>query len=208
VFTSLLNMVWSPVSSASISRMPRPIDSLAVMPVTNGLAYLFRSFGLALNEVVVALLDRPRAPERLRRFSWLVAIATSALFALMVLTPLSGIWFEQISGLSPELANLAKSAVLIAIPLPALSVMRSWSQGILLFGRKTRGISEAIVISLVALVAVLWGGVAVGNITGAYVGIAGLMMANLSQALWLFFRGRPVLFSLEPPAEEGRQTAG
>lgn len=201
VFTSLLNMVWSPVSSASISRMPRPIDSLAIMPVTNGLAFLFRSFGLALNEVVVALLDRPRAAERLRRFSWYVAIATTGLFALMVLTPLSGVWFERISGLSPELAALAKSVVLIALPLPALSVLRSWSQGILLFGRKTRGISEAIVISLVTLVAVLWGGVALNTVTGAYVGMAGLIVANLTQAVWLFVRGRPVLLSL------GRKTA-
>lgn len=196
VFTSLLNMVWSPVSSAAISRMPRAIDSLAVLPVVNGLTSLFRSFGMALNEVVVAMLDRPRASERLSRFARYVAIGTSGLFALMVFTPLSGVWFEKISGLAPDLAQLAKSAVWIAVPLPALSVIRSWSQGILLFGRKTRGISEAIVISLVTLVAVLWGGVTLGTVTGAYVGVTGLMMANLTQALWLFYRGRPVLHSM------------
>lgn len=197
VFTSLLNMVWSPVSSAAISRMPRAIDSLAVLPVTNGLVFLFRSFGLALNEVVVTLLDRPNAIKKLRQFSWFVALSTSLLFMLMVLTPLSSLWFEKISGLQPVLADLAKSAILISIPLPALSVMRSWSQGILLFKRKTRGISEAIVISLVSLVVVLWGGVTWGQVAGIYVGVTGLMIANLSQAAWLWRSSRPMLKAIK-----------
>jgi hypothetical protein len=196
VFTSLLNMVWSPISSVAITRMPRAIDSLAVLPVVNGLTSLFRSFGLALNEVVVTLLDHPQAAKKLRQFAWYVALSTSVLFLLMVLTPLSSLWFEKVAALSLPLAELAKSAILIAIPLPALSVMRSWSQGTLLFGRKTRGISEAIVISLITLVAVLWGGVTWGLVPGVYVGLSGLMAANLTQAFWLWYRSRTVLSGL------------
>ena len=92
--------------------------------------------------------------------------------------------------------------MLIALPLPALSVMRSWSQGALLFGRKTRPISEAIVISLITLVVVLWGGVTWGKAAGIYVGFAGLMMANLTQAMWLWYRGSAVLRALGSVDEE------
>ena len=209
VFTSLFNMIWSPISSASMARMPRPIDSLAVMPVINGLTFLFRSFGLALNEVVVSLLDRPRAVQMLRRFVLYVAISTTALFMLMVLTPLSGLWFEKVSALSPPLALLAQTAILLAIPLPAVGALRSWSQGALLFGRKTRGISEAIVVSLVTLVIVLWAGVSWGRVAGAYVGVAGLMIANLTQTLWLWLRSRPLIASLAArPEESAPQAAG
>jgi len=196
VFTSLLNMIWSPISSAGINRMPRAVDSLAVLPVINGLAYLFRSFGLGLNEVVVTLLGRAGAPAKLRQFSLYVALITTGIFMVVTLTPIADFWFADVSALSPDLAQLAKSAILIAVPLPALSVLRSWSQGTLLFGRKTRGISEAIVVSLITLVVVLWGGVRWGEAPGIYIGVAGLMAANLTQALWLLLRSRPVLVNI------------
>jgi hypothetical protein len=197
VATSLLNMIWSPFSSAAISRMPRPIDSLAVLPVVNALISLFRSFGLALNEVTVTLLDRAQASARLGRFALYVMIGTTALFCLVVLTPLSDLWFDDMTGLMPALSELAKTAVLLAIPLPALSVIRSWSQGILLFGRKTRAISEAMVLSLVALLAVLWGGVSWGLVPGVYIGVVGLMAGNIAQAVWLWNRSRGVLAAID-----------
>ncbi|MCJ7624185.1 MAG: hypothetical protein MUO76_11830 [Anaerolineaceae bacterium] len=196
-FTSLLTMVWSPIASAAISRMPRAIDSLAVMPVINGLVFLFRSFGLALNEVIVTLMDRPQAPNKLWRFSILVALATSLLIFLVILTPLSSLWFETVAALAPDLAVLARQAAWLVLLLPALSAMRSWCQGILLFGRKTRGISEAIVVSLLTLLAVFGAGILLGNIVGVYVALAAYMLANLTQSLWLWRRSKPVLNSIE-----------
>ncbi len=203
VFTSLLNMIWSPISSMAISRMPRAIDSLAVLPVVNSLISLFRSFGLALNEVTVTLLDKPNAPARLARFALYVGIATTSVFCLIALTPLSDVWFGTVTGLAPDLAALGQIALLIAIPLPALSVIRSWSQGILLFGRKTRSISEAMAMSLVALALILVIGVIWGKTPGLYFGVAGLLAGNISQATWLWSRGRVVLANLKVKTEAG-----
>lgn len=204
VFTSLLNMIWSPISSMSISRMPRAIDSLAVLPVVNSLISLFRSFGLALNEVTVTLLDKPNAPARLAKFALYVGIATTSVFCLIALTPLSDVWFGTITGLAPDLAALGQAALLIAIPLPALSVIRSWSQGILLFGRKTRSISEAMAISLVALVLILVAGVMWGKTPGLYFGVAGLLAGNIGQATWLWSRGKLILEGLRAKTETGK----
>jgi hypothetical protein len=196
-FTSLLTMVWQPIASAAISRMPRAIDSLAVLPVINGLVFLFRSFGLALNEVIVTLMDRPQAPTKLRRFSVIVALATSLLLLLVLVTPLSDLWFVRVSALAPDLAALARGAVWLALLLPALSVMRSWCQGTLLFGRKTRGISEAIVISLLTLLVVFGAGILLGDIVGVYVALVAYMLANLTQGLWLWRRSQPVLRDIQ-----------
>jgi len=57
--TSLLTLLIQPIGSAAISRMPQALESLAVWPVVIGLSFLFRSLGVAYNEVVVALLDEP-----------------------------------------------------------------------------------------------------------------------------------------------------
>lgn len=201
VFTSLLNMIWSPISSAAISRMPRAIDSLAVLPVVNALISLFRSFGLALNEVTVTLLDKPLASIRIKKFALYVGTTTTILFCLIALTPLSDIWFTKVTGLIPSLTELGKIALILAIPLPGLSVIRSWSQGILLFGRQTRSISEAMVLSLLALVSVVSIGVVWGQTPGIYFGVVGLMAGNISQAVWLWNKSRVVLIDIEKKIE-------
>ncbi len=65
--TSLLTLIVNPIGSAAVSRMPQALDSLAVWPVITGLIFFFRSLGVAYNEVVVALLDKPFAYANLKR---------------------------------------------------------------------------------------------------------------------------------------------
>lgn len=54
--TSLLSLLWQPVGSAALSRLPLALSSLAVWPIVSGLTFMLRSVGFAYNEVVVALL--------------------------------------------------------------------------------------------------------------------------------------------------------
>ena len=192
VFTSFLTMIWQPVNSAAISRMPLSIDSLAVMPVVTGLAFMFRSFGMAFNEVVISQLGKPGSIPSLKRFGNLVFGATTLFFLLMIATPLAGFWFERVSALTPSLALLARRAVWLALPIPALSTLRSWYQGTLLYARKTRGISESIVVSLLTLILVYGAGILWGNIEGVFVGVTAYVLANSLQAFWLWKRSRPV----------------
>jgi len=105
-------------------------------------------------------------------------------------TPLSGIWFERISGLEPALASMAILGMWIALPMPALSVYQSWYQGVILHGRRTKGITEAVIVFLVTCSALLWAGVAWGRITGLYVGLAAFVTAMLLQTVWLWFASR------------------
>ena len=189
--TSLMILLANPIGSAALSRMPQPLVSLAVWPVVGGLVFLFRSMGIAYNEVVVALLDKPRSSYNLRRFTVLLSAAATGLLLLITLTPLSTIWFERVLALSPELSELAQTGLLIALPLPALSVWQSWYQGAILHSRRTRGITEAVVIYLVTSAIVLVFGVIWGKTIGIYFGLAALTIGVTVQTAWLWFRGIP-----------------
>jgi O-antigen/teichoic acid export membrane protein len=191
VFTSLLTLLVQPLGSAALGRMPVALPSLAVWPVIAGFTFMFRSIGIAYNEVVVALLDEPLSTQRLRRFTVLLVGLTTALIILIALTPLSLIWFQVFSGLTPELAGMAIIALLIAIPTPGLAVLQSWFQGILLHGGRTRAITEAVVVFLVTCTALLWAGVTRGQIIGLYWGIAAFTISMLIQTIWLWIRSRP-----------------
>ena len=193
VLTSLLTLLYNPIGSAALGRMPRSLESLAVWPVVSGLVFIFRSLGIAYNEVVVALLDEPGSSANLRRFAtWLSVISTVTLL-LVAVTPLSGLWFEQVTALDPDLAEIARTGFWLVLPLPVMSVLQSWYQGAILTGKRTRGITESVVIFLVASGVTLIAGVAWGRMTGLYIGLAGLTVATLMQTAWLWVRSRPVM---------------
>ncbi len=147
--TSLLFLLVQPLGSAALSRMPNPIQSLAVWPVISGLAFMVRSLGIAYNEVVVALLDRPGSAHNLRRFADYLAVGSTILVLLVAVTPLSSFWFIRFSGLSPELANMANIAIWLALFWPAINVYQSWFMGAIVHSHKTRGIPEAVIVFLV-----------------------------------------------------------
>jgi hypothetical protein len=192
VFTSLLNLLVLPLGSAALSRMPNALPSLAVWPVLSGLTFMFRSLGVAYNEVVVALLEEPRSSHSLRRFSFYLTSVTTFLILIMALTPLSVFWFNIISGLDPQLADMASIGLMLAIPTAGFAVMQSWFQGLILHGGHTRSITEAVVIYLCTSSGLLVIGVTLGRMSGLFWGMATFTIAMFLQTLWLWYRSRPV----------------
>ena len=193
VLTALLSLLAQPIGSAALGRMPDPLVSLAVWPVVSGLVFIVRGAGIAYNEVVVALLDQQGSTAPLRRFAVLLGLCTTAILTLLVATPASAFWFGRFSALPAPLAAMARSALWLALPVPALSVMQSWFQGAILHGRRTRGITEAVVAYLVTMVGLLMAGVIRGQVSGLYVAMAAIAISMAVQTAWLWWRSRPAV---------------
>ncbi len=191
--TSLLTLVVQPVGTAAISRMPNALESLAVWQVVTGFIFLLRSMGLAYNEVVITLLDEPHSWHNLRRFTVLLTTLTVVLLVSVAATPLATFWFGRVSALEPRLIDMARQSLWVALPLPALNAVYSWYQGALVRSRRTRGITEAVVIYLLTSSALLWAGVIWGQVTGLYVGLGAFGIGTLAQTVWLWHRSRPVM---------------
>lgn len=183
--TSLLHLLTMPIGAGALSRMPRPLESLAVWPVVSGLNSTVRSVGIAYNEVIVSLLDRPGAEVALRRFALLLGATTGSVLLLVALTPLARGYFEGLSGLEPELAAMGATALLFAWPLPALGVAQSWFQGHLVHARRTRAIPEGVAFGLSAFALVLAAGAISGGVTGVYVGLGATVAGQCAQVAWL-----------------------
>jgi hypothetical protein len=189
--TSFLTLLILPLGSAAMSRMPSALESLAVWPVLSGLVFMLRSLGVAYNEVMVALLDEPKSYFALQRFGAVISGLATVFLVLIALTPLSEVWFERISGLTPALAGLAQSALWFALPNPGLNVFTSFFQGILLHSRKTRGITESVVVFIFVTGLILWIGVASQIAEGVYVTWLAFSSGFLMQTLYLWLRSRP-----------------
>jgi O-antigen/teichoic acid export membrane protein len=195
--TSLLTLLFQPIGSAALSRMPQPLTSLAVWPVISGLIFFFRSMGMAYNEAVIALLDKPRSFATLRRFTIGLSTISSASLLIIAATPLAEFWFERISGLSPELVEIALIGILIAVLLPALNVWVSWFQGNLVYSRFTRAVTEAVVVFLMINTITLSLGVYYGEMTGLYVSLASFGISTFAQTIWLWYRSRTSLKTIQ-----------
>jgi hypothetical protein len=186
--TPLITLLSIPMASAAMGRMPLPVESLAVWPVLNGLLFALRAIGIALNEVAVALLDRPGAREALSRFTLGVAAGGTVLLLVTASTPLAGLWFEDVSGLSPDLGSIALTGMWIAVAGPALSAWQHWFQGIVVRSGRTRGVTEAVAVGLAVTGLLLWAGVEWGGATGLYVAVAATMVGNAALVAWLRIR--------------------
>lgn len=195
--TSLFRLLAEPLSSAALSRMPRALDSLAVWSIVTGFIFLLRSFGVSFSEVVIALLDEPRSFRPLRRFMVFLTIAVTLLLLVVVATPLAMVWFETVSGLRTDLAVLSRRGLWLAVLMPAVAVLQSWYQGLIVHSRRTRGITEAVVVYLLISGVVLFGGVLWGRAAGLYVGLAAVSLGRIVQTAWLWYRSRSAMECVE-----------
>ena len=194
--TSFITLLWQPLGSAAMSRMPLPIESLATWPALAGLVAILRSSGYAFNEVTVALLDKPGSLQSMRKATGFLSGAIGLTHLVLVVTPLASLWFFNISALDPALARMGWQAFWLALPLSAMTVLQSWFQGAILVSHKTRAVSESVTIMLVTLLIVYGIGVRLQTQPGLFFAIGGLMVANVAQMSWLWWRSRPVMRAL------------
>lgn len=188
--TPLMSLMIQPIGAAAMSRMPMALLSLAAWPPAHGLLFLLRTAGLSFNEVVVTLIGRPGGADVLRRFAVTMAIGTSAVIALVALTPLGHLWFEHFSGLGPELVDMCTIALIVGVAMPAYTVMQNLFQGTLVHARRTRGVTEAVGLYLVVSTGLLTVGVMWSPLPGLYFALGSFTIAGLSQTAWLWWRAR------------------
>lgn len=193
VTLTLLTMFVQTLVTVVLARMPLAIDSLAVWPVLFGFLMILQSPGWAYTEVVISLLRRKGAIRVLRRFTWSLAIAVTALVVAISASPAAHLWFERVAGLSPRLVDLAVAGLWLAVAMPGLRVLHSWYQGAIMYGERTRGIFES-VLAFLSVAATSFGvGIVWGGVPGLYVAVIGMTLAMTAQAVWLARCARPIL---------------
>jgi hypothetical protein len=195
--TSLITLAAQPMCAAGMGRMPLELESLALWPVMIGLIFMLQALGLAYNEVVVAWVGRPEARKALWRFTMLLSWGTGGALALAAATPLSTVWLAELSNLPPDLVDIGKVAMWLAIPIPAMRGLNSWYQGILVHQRRTRPITESVAVYMLVAATILLVGIDEARWPGVLVSISAYSVGRLAQSAWLWFRAREAVASLD-----------
>ncbi len=181
--TSLIGLAAHPMLTFFMGRGRAPLESLAVFPVVHALSFLFRAPGLSYQEAVIALVGKdPDNSPAVSRFGTGLGLASSLGMALFAFTPLFGVWFETVSGLTPELAGYARVPAMILVPLPALAVRLSYQRAMLVLGRRTKPITGATsleVAGIAVIFAVVGWGLDLVGITAAVLAFLGGRMLSI-----------------------------
>ncbi len=154
--TSLLAMAVQPAVTFFVGQSRFALESLAVLPVIHGLTFLFRALGLSFQEVGIALFgERWEQYRPIRNFGWMLAAFAAGGLGLIVFTPLAAVWFEGVSGLSPELAAFSLLPAQILALLPAGSVWICFQRAVLVHARQTAPITWAGILEVTVVVVLL-----------------------------------------------------
>jgi hypothetical protein len=180
--TPLMNMAAQPLVTFFVGRGHLPIESLAVVPVVNSFAFLFRTPALAVQEVIIALgRGGEEAIRSLRRFTTALGGLSSLAMAAVVLTPAAGLWFAGVTDLVP----LARRASAVLILLPAASASIVWAHARLVMLRTTRLVTLGTVVELIVIAATLGSGIAFTRVPAVIVASACILAGRCSGALFL-----------------------
>ncbi|MDW7755180.1 MAG: hypothetical protein SCH68_08455 [Brevefilum sp.] len=188
--TSTLWLLWQPIMSGSLSRMPDPIESLAIWSVVTGLLFMFRSPGVAFNEAVVALLEEPKSFTVLKKFARIGSLVSIGIAILFVVTPLSNLWFTYGANIQASNVPIARYTMILGLPLAFLPFYISFYQGIIVDREKTGPVAEAVAVFLATISILLIIGVITNIAKGVYVAAVAYSAAHLTQTLWLMIRSR------------------
>lgn len=187
--TSMLSMALGPLVTFGLGRGALPLESLAVWPVVSSMTFLFRSGGVAYQEVGIALEPR----REVGRTALLLGTLASLALALVALTPLEVLWFERLSGLPPELARVAVWPVRILILFPLLEYVLSFQRARWILEHRTRVISVATAIESATLVVALLAALRVPGVTGATAGAIAMLAGRVAASAYLFACERRVV---------------
>jgi len=172
--TSILSLGVHPFVTFFLGRSRMAVESLAVLPVVTSLVFIFRSLGLSYQEVSIALIgERRQNYGVLRNFAIRLGIFVTLLISVLAFTPLAGLWFINISGLSRELADLSYLPLKIMVLLPALTVLLNFQRSLLVINGNTGPISVATATELAGIISVLL-------VCVVFLGMTGVVAASLA----------------------------
>jgi progressive ankylosis protein len=150
---TMLTLGVHPMITFFMGKSRYPLESLAVLPVVNSLTFIFRAIGLSYQEVVITFLGKSEKNyPMLRNFGLMIGCVLVMGLGMIAYTPLSEVWFYQISGLSMELTEFSYVPIRILAFLPGFSVLLTFQWATLMYARKTFPISWGTSIEVVMII--------------------------------------------------------
>lgn len=203
VATSYLLTATNPLLAAALARTSDPATSLAGYGVAFALIGVVYAPMLVVQQVTAQRLLSVGDITRVRRFTWVVGLALSALAAVIAFTPVGVFVFRELVGVRDAILDEALSAMSGLWPVPILTGIRALHQGRLVAGHRTQPIAWATGVRTTVLAVVAFA--LTTTPAGAWLGAIAFTAGLAAEALLVTFAPAPTpeVPELGPDETEG-----
>lgn len=186
--TSILSLAVHPMIAFFLGHSKNAIESLAVMPVINSLVFLFRTFGLSYQDVGVTLLDDKFSEYKIiKNFAIILSVISTLFLFSIAFTPLSMLWFNNLSGLGMELSKFAEFPLQILAIMPALAVLLNFQRSIMMASKRTFPLSIATGLEVLGIFISLFIFVHIYHLNGALSAALAILSGRILSVIYLHF---------------------
>jgi progressive ankylosis protein len=190
---SMLMILFGPIYSSALSRMPDPLSSLASWPVVNSFVGMINNLGQACREVTLTFFRKKESYRNIRKFSLIVGSGAAGILALFAFSPLLNWYLGSVVQMPEHLIPFARTAAILMIPTGVTFAMAYMYTGIVSYSGKTSTLLTATLLQLAAIIVCLFFGILFWDNEGIYVTAAVSTLAAVVQLAWLYFKNRDYL---------------
>jgi hypothetical protein len=186
--TSLLGLGVQPLVTFFMGNSRMALESLAAFPVVHSLVFIFRGIGLSYQEVGIALMGKGNINYKLlRNFAFTLGSILVSILAIIAFTPLSSLWYIQVSGLSPTMSKFVLLPTQILCLMPGLTVLLSFQRSVLVVNKKNAPITFATAIEVLAILLILLWSIRYMDMIGIIAATIALILGRLLANGYLFY---------------------
>lgn len=186
--TSVLVMLAWSLTNAGIGRAAAPTQSLAAWPVVLSVLWLFTTPLQMLQQMTITLVVDTSSLKTVRRFVLGLGGAASGLLALVAFTPLLELLLLRVLAVPAEVTGFVVPVVRLLTPLPFLTAVQSFYQGLLIGQKRTGEVRTAMGANLLILIGVLVAGIRQSTVPGSLLAASGMVAGLLSEASLLWWK--------------------
>ncbi len=180
--TWMMMAVEAPFVAAVIARMDDPKHNLAAFGVAYAMAILVEAPVIMIMSASTALVKGAESLRRLRRFTWSLNAALTALMLVLVLTPAWSLLAHHVIGLSDRVIGLSRGGLFLMTLWPAAIGYRRFYQGLLIQAGRTRRVAYGTVVRLVTMAGTSLGLFFLSDWPGVWVGTGAIGFGVVAEA--------------------------
>ena len=197
MLNSIVFILYNPMNSAAMGRLPFALASLATWPVVNGFAHMINNLGQASREVTLTYIRHEGAFPVIRKFCLIVGVISVVLLSLFCFTPLFDWYLKVVVSLPSDLLQYAKTTLLLLIPVGLTFSLSNMFTGLIAFSGKTISLLTSTIVMLLVVFTGLMVAIFLQPFEGIYVVAGVYLIASIVQFGWLYWTNRDSMANLE-----------
>ncbi len=197
MLNSIIFILYNPMNSAAMGRMPFALASMATWPVVNGFAHMVNNLGQACREVTLTYIRHEGAYPLIRKFCLIVGTISLVILAVSCFTPLFSWYLEVIVSLPSDLMQYATITLTLLIPVGLTYALSNMYTGLIAYSGKTISLLTSTIVMLLIVFVGLLAGIILQPFAGIYVVAGVYLVASVIQLGWLYWKNRDSVANLE-----------